>query len=189
MKAFKIVIFLGALAIVIFLLSRGRHAQDVIIADFASCAAAGYPIMESYPRQCRTPEGKSFVEDVGGSTSSPQDNELAKADVIRIISPRPNDTVTSPLTITGEARGTWFFEASFPVRLEDENGVQLGIVPATAKGEWMTTEFVPFSATLTFSKPATENGRLILEKDNPSGLPEHADALIFPVHFDTNATP
>ncbi|MGH7960514.1 MAG: hypothetical protein ACRERD_01655, partial [Candidatus Binatia bacterium] len=33
------------------------------INSFDECAGAGNPVMESYPRQCRTPEGKTFVED------------------------------------------------------------------------------------------------------------------------------
>ena len=32
------------------------------IQSFEQCARAGYPIMESYPRQCRTPDGKTFAE-------------------------------------------------------------------------------------------------------------------------------
>jgi hypothetical protein len=34
------------------------------ITTFEECAAAGYPVMESYPRQCRTPgpPGQTFVE-------------------------------------------------------------------------------------------------------------------------------
>jgi len=31
------------------------------ITTFEECAAAGYPIMESYPEQCRTPDGKNFA--------------------------------------------------------------------------------------------------------------------------------
>ncbi|MEM4366749.1 MAG: hypothetical protein QW035_01300 [Candidatus Anstonellales archaeon] len=34
------------------------------VSDFESCAAAGYPIMESYPRQCRASDGRLFVEQV-----------------------------------------------------------------------------------------------------------------------------
>lgn len=34
------------------------------ITDFDSCAAAGYPILESYPPQCKTPDGRSFVQEV-----------------------------------------------------------------------------------------------------------------------------
>lgn len=91
--------------------------------------------------------------------------------------------LTSPLEITGEARGTWYFEASFPVRIYDANNVLLGFGIAQAQGDWMTENFVPFKATLSFTHPATEKGFLVLEKDNPSGLPEHADELRIPVHF------
>jgi len=31
------------------------------INSFEECAQAGYPILESYPEQCRTPDGKSFT--------------------------------------------------------------------------------------------------------------------------------
>ncbi len=33
-----------------------------IIGSFDECAAAGYPIMESYPRRCAVPNGGNFVE-------------------------------------------------------------------------------------------------------------------------------
>ncbi|MDD1670309.1 MAG: hypothetical protein LUQ67_03200 [Methanomicrobiales archaeon] len=32
------------------------------VTSFAECVAAGYPVMESYPRQCRVPGGPTFVE-------------------------------------------------------------------------------------------------------------------------------
>jgi len=114
-------------------------------------------------------------EDVG--------SELEKMDLIRVNYPRPNQDIESPLTITGEARGNWFFEADFPVYLYDDNGVELGFAIATAQSEWMTTKFVPFEATLEFDKPTTKTGKLILRKDNPSGLPEHDDMLYLPVRF------
>ncbi len=34
------------------------------VINFETCASLGYPIMESYPRQCRTPDGETFVEDI-----------------------------------------------------------------------------------------------------------------------------
>ncbi|NND87283.1 MAG: PQQ-dependent sugar dehydrogenase [Nitrosopumilus sp.] len=34
------------------------------INSFEDCFAAGFPIMESYPRQCRTGDGENFVEDI-----------------------------------------------------------------------------------------------------------------------------
>jgi len=109
---------------------------------------------------------------------------VSKADLIRIDSPRPNQVIQSPLTITGEARGSWFFEASFPVVLVNWDGLIIAQGIATAKSDWMISEFVPFEATLTFTidkNTYSNRGWLILKKDNPSGLPEHDDAFEIPV--------
>ncbi len=107
------------------------------------------------------------------------------ADLIRIFSPLPNAEIQSPLVIRGEARGNWYFEASFPVKLYDANGKDVPLTPGyiMANGEWMTTEFVPFEASLKFTKPATATGTLVLMKDNPSGLPEHDAQIEIPVRF------
>lgn len=34
------------------------------VTSFKDCIATGYPVMESYPRQCRGPGGQIFVEDI-----------------------------------------------------------------------------------------------------------------------------
>ena len=104
-------------------------------------------------------------------------------DLIRVTAPLPNSRISSPLTIKGEARGNWYFEASFPVKLLDGNGNQIAIIPAQAQGEWMTRDYVPFEITLIFNQPNAPTGTLVLEKDNPSGLPEHADEFRIPVRF------
>jgi len=110
-------------------------------------------------------------------------NPAEKLDLIKVDSPLPNQEISSPLSVTGQARGYWFFEASFPVRLLDGNGKEIAIKPAEAQDDWMTEEFVPFKAVLEFKMPSTDFGTLILEKDNPSGLPEKADELRIPVRF------
>lgn len=157
----------------------GRPAAEddspAVVTSFNECADAGYAVLESFPRQCRTPDGRTFTEDIG--------NALEKQDLIRTKSPRPNDVVRSPLNIEGEARGTWYFEASFPVTLYDGKGKVIARGPAEAQAEWMTAEFVPFKLGLKFDEPETATGYLLLEKDNPSGLPEHADELRVPVRF------
>lgn len=108
-----------------------------------------------------------------------------KRNLIEPISIRPGDAVSSPLTITGRARGTWYFEASFPVRLKDGSGKEIAVVPAQAQEEWMTTEFVPFRVTLTFApQPSGSRGTLVFQKDNPSDLRELDDSLEFPVVFE-----
>lgn len=118
---------------------------------------------------------------------TPHDSIRAeKPDLIVVDAPRIGDRISSPLTVSGRARGTWYFEASFPVRLVDQDGNNIPLTPPyiTADGEWMTTEFVPFSAILTFTPPLSgTRGTLIFQKDNPSGLPEHDNSLEFPVVF------
>ena len=119
-------------------------------------------------------------------------NTLEKMDLIHVDTPRTNGLIERPLTISGEARGYWFFEADFPVILTDWDGRIIAQVPAATQGEWMTEDFVPFVAILNFDKPYDESedvpefmkrGTIILQKDNPSGLPEHDDALEFTVFF------
>lgn len=110
----------------------------------------------------------------------------SKANLIRLTEPTPNAKVTSPLTLHGEARGYWFFEASFPVSVVDWDGRIIGDGIAQANGEWMTEDFVPFTATINFTIPPDtpyRRGTLILKKDNPSGDPSRDDALEIPITF------
>lgn len=106
-----------------------------------------------------------------------------KDNLIKVTEPMPDQIISSPLVVAGEARGSWYFEASFPVKLLDGNGSELARVPAQAQGDWMTNDFVPFKAVLNFGAPATATGTLVLEKDNPSGLPQNADELRIPVRL------
>lgn len=148
------------------------------VSNFAECAAIGNAVMESYPRQCRDAQGNLFTEVIG--------NELEKTDLIRLNEPRPNQTVESPLTVSGEARGAWFFEGDFPIILLDADGWIVAQGYASAQGEWMTEDFVPFIGQLEFTLADIQvgnSGSLILQKDNPSGLPANDDALEIPVKF------
>ncbi len=107
----------------------------------------------------------------------------ASANDIVVTSPTEGGLVSSPLMITGTARGTWYFEASFPLVLLDEKNMQIGTGHAEAKGEWMTENFVPFTATLIFSKPTTQKGTLVLKNDNPSGEAIRDKEIRIPVIF------
>ncbi len=108
----------------------------------------------------------------------------AKEAIIKVNSPEIGAKISSPLAVDGEARGNWFFEASFPVKITDSNGNELAVKPATANDNWMTTEFVPFSASLEFTPPKeTDIGFLILKKDNPSGFSENDDQIEIPIRF------
>jgi len=119
--------------------------------------------------------------DSGSAGAGPQSDDVSN--LIRVLSPKVAGVVTSPLIVAGEARGNWFFEASFPVELRDATGELVASGIATAKGNWMTTDFVPFEAKLTFTKPSTIAGVLILKKDNPSGDQALDASLEVPVKF------
>ncbi|MBD3282110.1 MAG: hypothetical protein GF387_00670 [Candidatus Portnoybacteria bacterium] len=173
MKKIITIIIILIVAIALFVIIRPQQTEE--ITSFEECVEAGYPVMESYPQQCKTPDGKTFTENIG--------NELEKDHLIRITSPRPNEIIQSPLTIKGQAKGTWFFEADFPIKLKDANNNTIATAIAQTTEDWMTEEFISFQAELEFQKPETKEGTLILEKANPSGLPENEDQLIIPIKF------
>lgn len=142
----------------------------------------------------------------GGSLSESEDTDEVtqttytslKGIELIVTSPIKDSVVTSPLTITGEAPGFWYFEATFRVTLVNWDGLIIAEGYATAQGEWMTEAMVPFTTILEFTDvlPLTEEiedlsqvqdfmkkGALILQRDNPSGLPENDDAIEFSIRF------
>ncbi|MDP1706760.1 MAG: Gmad2 immunoglobulin-like domain-containing protein, partial [bacterium] len=169
-----------------------KKEAPAAVSSFEECVAAGNPVMESWPRKCRN-KTQTFIENLAEIPEGPPNvlaEILSKADLIRLDWPKAGQEISSPLEITGEARGVWFFEASFPVFLVDWDGriIAQGIATAhpPAGGDWMTENFVPFKAKLEFTVEKdiySNRGALILKKDNPSGLPEHDDALEIPVVF------
>ena len=76
----KTTTLIGILVVLIIvaglLLSLSRTAKEqrmLSIQSYDDCVRAGYPVMESYPSQCRTPDGRLFVnpnESVASSTTS-----------------------------------------------------------------------------------------------------------------------
>ncbi len=116
-------------------------------------------------------------------SASPTKTPTPAASDIRVTSPTRNAVITSPLIVRGEARGTWYFEASFPITLLDANGKVIARSHVQAQGDWMTENFVPFEGKIEFTKPTTATGTLLLEKDNPSGLPQYDKSISIPVRF------
>ena len=191
-----LIILLAVLVLLgIFALVRSNTSENTAQAEpmtFEECAAR-YPVQESYPRRCITESGIVFVENVAAPAPVPtpptpntpmQPTTSGIPNLITVTSPTANQRVMSPLTITGQARGTWYFEASFPVELRNAAGAVIAQGPAQAQGEWMTENFVPFKTTLSFpAQPAGSKGTLILRKDNPSGDPVRDQSVSIPVTF------
>jgi hypothetical protein len=142
------------------------------------------------------PEGEPKSEPIVDTTKEP-DNSVDQYDgpvsvsyvntdesLIVVTSPKAGDTVPKTITLSGEARGYWFFEATAPVDVVDWDGRIIGQGYVTADGEWMTENFVPFSGTLTYTLATdaySARGAVIFRKSNASGLPEHDAAVEIPV--------
>lgn len=107
-------------------------------------------------------------------------SELEKTGNIIIDKPKPNDLITSPYIITGQARA-WYFEASFPIRLEDKQGQIISTSIAYAQDDWMIDDFAPFIAEIEFLVDEETEAVLVLMKDNPSGLLQYDEEVRIPV--------
>src|SRR3989344_4870599 len=59
-----VVAVLAVIAAGLFLLFPMAQQQEPTVNNFDECAAAGYPVMEKYPEECTTPDGRTFVKDV-----------------------------------------------------------------------------------------------------------------------------
>jgi hypothetical protein len=121
----------------------------------------------------RERDGNPKPDTIGGDIS----------DMIRVLVPKPETVITSPATFSGEARGTWFFEATFPIDILGDDGTVIGRGYAEAQDEWMTEEFVPWTAIIQFDPKGYTEGLVRFMKDNPSGLPENDASIEVPVKF------
>jgi len=94
-----------------------------------------------------------------------------------------NSFIKSPLELKGEARGTWFSEGEFPVRIVSKSGLVLGRTTAYAVGNWMTPKFVDFSLEINFNPEGAEEGNIFFTASNPKGREDFKKELRIPVRF------
>lgn len=96
-------------------------------------------------------------------------------------SPTEGEVITFPFEIKGVAKGPWFFEGSFPLRILDDRGKVIAESYVDAQGNWMTEDDVEFATTITdLDWGDAEVGTIIAMRNNPSGLPENDEQK---VHF------
>lgn len=152
----------------------------VAVLSFEECLRAGYPVMESNPRQCKTPDGRTYAEELPVEATYVN----ASAEAITIENPFPGAVTGKSFTVMGKARGMWYFEASFPIELRDQNGKVIATGIAQAQGDWMTTEFVPYKAQISAPNSYMGAATLVLKKDNPSGLPDKDASMLVPITIE-----
>ncbi|HEY0221182.1 MAG TPA: Gmad2 immunoglobulin-like domain-containing protein [Candidatus Paceibacterota bacterium] len=179
----KIYIYITAFIILVILISSYfvfNKQSSVVVTSFETCAQAGYIIMESYPRQCITPDGRTYAEEIPEKITY----HNASTDLIKVETPYPGAVTGKEFSIVGEARGTWYFEASFPLKVLDKDGKILFQGPVQAEGEWMTQNFVPFKVDIKVPQSYIGKATIVLSNDNPSGLPENDKSISFPITIE-----
>lgn len=179
-----VVLGVGVCAALVLQRNRGMSTTNTAVPpassgaphSFAECVAQGYPIQETQPRRCQA--GK-----IGFIDNPNSDAQSVGGMPVMLDNMPAGSVIQSPVTLHGKARGNWFFEASFPVRVLDAQGNVVGESTARADANWQTVEYVPFTATVNFSQPKTDTGFIEFAKDNPSGLPEMEASTRMPVRF------
>lgn len=106
------------------------------------------------------------------------------ADEIKVSNPPINSGMSTPFTVGGQARGSWYFEGRAPMLLTDANGKILAEGTINAQNFWKTNDFVAFLGVFSFPvQPTGSTGVLVVKNANPSGLPANAKAIEVLVKF------
>lgn len=146
------------------------------IKSFEDCAEAGNLVVETKPRECHTKNQQIFIEVYNG---------VILEDVIKTTSPKPNQIVTSPFKLEGEAVGGWYYNDQLMARLEDDNGKVIATKPVKALESTKTDGYVPFVAAITYVRAdvGTPKGKLIIERTNTEFSRGELGPLVIPVEF------
>jgi heat shock protein HslJ len=146
------------------------------ITNFDECAAAGYPVMESYPRQCRA-NNQTFAEVISGGDVSGGDMTLVtktwvwagtQTDNGRVIAPRQENVFTVTFNEDGRVSLTTDCNSMGGEYIVNGNKIIFDKIMATLMGCPAESQESEFSVFLqeTPSYRFTELGELVLEMDS-----------------------
>lgn len=114
-----------------------------------------------------------------------------KVEGIQVNFPKENQEIFSPVKISGITNGGGWngFEGQVgTVKLLDANGKQLGETAIlTATTDWMKPS-VSFGANLSFVSDKDQNGTLVFNNENPSGLPDKEKQFAVSVKIKKTST-
>lgn len=161
MKTLLLLIFLFVLFFIFI-----RKDEDTWICDNGNWIKHGNPSAPVPTEICNGGENKI------------EDNTLILSNF------RENDLLESGFIIEGKIKDGFFFEGTFPVEVQDDNGVTLGRTFANAQTDWMTTDYIEFKTQpISFEKKENSSGYIVFKKDNPSGLSENDREIKLKVRF------
>lgn len=164
----RLLVFIGIFLLCLFVLLLIRGEEDTWLCVDGEWIKHGAPSSDMPTEPC-------------GEDTSEDENE--HADIV-VLSPKPNDEISATISIEGKAKGTWFFEADMPIKVLNDEGVELAVSYVQTKENWMTEDFVTFSGRIEFISPLEPGvGQLVFLKANPADLPEFDDQFIVPLIF------
>ncbi|MBI5004059.1 hypothetical protein HZC00_03120 [Candidatus Kaiserbacteria bacterium] len=141
-------------------------------------------IFAQLPRVADQPSTTNLTETPAATTApvaATPTSTTPLSERVSVAEPASGASVEATFSISGKAPGNWYFEASFPIQVRDQEGNVIGRSHANAQGDWMTTNLVSFTAAVNIEGNYKGPADLILLRDNPSGLPENDDSVTIPI--------
>lgn len=117
---------------------------------------------------------------------APPAAEIEAIEYASVNAPSPNVRVTSPLTVSGVAPNTWYFEAQFDAQLIGADGAVIAEAPARAQTDWTVPGAVPYAATFEFNVTADTPVTILLrqyrseEAGEPAALEVRVPVVLAP---------
>lgn len=105
--------------------------------------------------------------------------KIAEGIDIRVKEPYVNETISSPLKISGEAKN-WYVNNAFDIMLLSSDGKTIATGRAEATGDIVDDGYVSFEAEIDFDPEGLVAGDLVFHKDEAAEIP---GSFSFPVFF------
>lgn len=145
-RAILLIVIFVIIALTIFLIIL-EHFQVKKIDNFEKCSAK-YPIMETYPSQCRTPDGRTFVEIVPAATKeapagvneSEIDSMITRVGTGMAAPGITGVTVGEKLYYVDKAGTIWLKYTIVPIP-ENAADPVIGIMKKVGTGDWTNIDF------------------------------------------------
>lgn len=187
----KILVFVGVILFVvllIFLAIRFLSGEDVWLCVDDRWVRHGNPQESAPDSGCGVVKNEQTTEDAIQTPSvlgpvSWDNKSSTPVTLLYNANALSKPYLTGPAKVTGSMPSSWYFEASAFLVLKDANEKILYEGPLKAEGEWTKPGLIPFEANLIFDTPSTATGFLVLQNDNPSGIPENQMSETYQVTF------
>ncbi len=176
----------GGYAVRVEDLARGRQAEVAVVR--LEAPQPGQPVTQAitYPYdlvsapRLRRPVVFAYRGDLTLTSPLPPRDEAAgpaqESGNFRVTSPRPGETIESPVRIVGKARA---FEATFDIEIEDGHNV---LARQTVRARDAAPAWGEFEVSVPFERPTSPAGAIIFVTYSPADG-SRREELILPVRF------